>query len=182
MEPSRVRRPKTAWKHGATPSAAIDRVSPAEQGFRSLDLSGKTRLQRASSIRFCLDVSEEDLFVVRRSRRWPGTRQTCPRSRAHAIGTSTNSRGNVWLRSRLPLIYRACYNLSGRVRQEPRTPRRRDAALHGPGDPLEHRNERERSDRELPQAGRCGASVLAGHAAFGSQMEKSVDVFLDPFV
>ena len=79
-------------------------------------------------------------------------------------------------------LSRVLQSIRGRVRQGPRTLRRRDAALHGQGDLLEHCNERERSDRELLQADRCGASVLAGHDTLGSQMKKSVDVFLDPFV
>ena len=109
------------------PQPSIGYLRP-EQGFRSLDLSGKTRLQRASSIRFCLvdtapsttalfasflsTSSEEDHFVVRSIQAPARNGTNSPAIAWTPTGTSTNSRGNVWLRSRLPLILCACDILS----------------------------------------------------------------------
>ena len=74
-------------------------------------------------------------------------------------------------------LSRVLQSIRGRVRQEPHTARRRDAALHGPRDPLAHRDERERSDCNLVEAARCGALVVARHAAFWPPLEKIAATF-----
>ena len=113
-----------------------------------------------------------------RSRRRPGTARTRPRSRGHR---QVRRRTLVEMfgcdRASLSFIARATIYPRPRSTGTAHTARRRDAALHGPRDPLAHRDERERSDGDLVEAARCGALVVATHADFGPRMEKSVAAF-----